>query len=392
MAGERRLPAKLPFAQSIKSSAAAATAFQQLRKTADESGKVRIIVELRVPYAAEGKLSDQEARQQRSDISGTRASVLAKLALRGDARIRTFDALPLVAMDVTLDDLDRLASDPNVLSVQEDQLNKPMLEESVPLIGGTAAWSAGYRGLGQTVAIIDTGVDKAHPFLFGKVVSEACYSTGRWCPGGSMSSTAPGSGRPCPGSDCDHGTHVAGIAAGQGTKFSGVAKDSSFIAIQVFSPVDNKTRAYVSDIIAGLQRVYELRNTYHIAAVNMSLGSGRYTDYCDGDIRKDIIDNLRAAGIATVISSGNDGYTDAISAPACISSAVSVGSVSDSAWGACSGDPAAVDKVACYSNSSDFLSLLAPGSLITSSCQTGSSPTNMEPPWPHRMWREHGQS
>ncbi len=155
MAGERRLSATSSFAQTVKSSAAASTAFQQLRKIAGGSGKVRIIAELRVPFAAEGKLSVQESLQQRSDIAGARSSVLARLSLPGNPRIRMFDALPLVAMDVSLEELDRLASDPNILSIQEDRIYKAMLAESVPLIGGTAAWSAGYRGLGQTVAIID---------------------------------------------------------------------------------------------------------------------------------------------------------------------------------------------------------------------------------------------
>lgn len=337
---------------------------------AGASGKVRIIAELRVPFAAEGKLSAQESLQQRSDIAGARSSVLARLALPGNPRIRMFDALPLVAMDVSLEELDRLASDPNISIIQEDRINKAMLAESVPLIGGTAAWSAGYRGLGQTVAIIDTGVDKDHPFLSGKVVSEACYSIGGWCPGGAISSTSPGSGRPCPGRDCDHGTHVAGIAAGQGWKFSGVARDANIIAVQVFSPDGMDSIAQDSDIIAGLQRVYELRNSFKIAAVNMSLGSGIvYQGHCD--VRnagmKMAIDQLASAGIATVIASGNSSASNGISYPACISSAVSVGAVSESAWGMCEGGPAAVDRVACYSNSSSILSLLAPGSLITSS-------------------------
>ena len=69
-----------------------------------------------------------------------------------------------------------------------------------------------------------------------------------------------------------------------------------------------------------------------------------------------------------MIASGNNGFTSALSFPACISAGVSVGAVSDEAWGTCSDRrPTATDMVACYSNSASFLSLLAPGSLIRSS-------------------------
>ena len=47
--------------------------------------------------------------------------------------------------------------------------------------------------------------------------------------------------------------------------------------------------------------------TYNIDAVNMSLGGGQYSSHCDTDSRKQIIDLLRGAGIATVISAGNSG-------------------------------------------------------------------------------------
>jgi subtilisin family serine protease len=91
----------------------------------------------------------------------------------------------------------------------------------------------------------------------------------------------------------------------------------------------------------------------------MSLGAGYYDSYCDSDsdqlATKAAIDTLRSVNIATVIASGNDGYSDGISAPACISSAVSVGSTTDA------------DVVSSFSNVASFLSLLAPGSSITSS-------------------------
>jgi len=191
-------------------------------------------------------------------------------------------------------------------------------------------------------------------------------------------------GGTCPGGECDHGTHVAGIVAGKGVSYSGVAKDASLIAIQVFSRFPAAScgsatpcvMAYTSDIISGLQRVYALRTTYNIAAVNMSLGGGQYFDQaaCDTDnvsIRA-AIENLRSVNIASVISSGNSGYTDSMGAPGCISGAVSVGATWDAAGSTnnCAGHnlgASMVNQIACYSNSASFLNLLAPGSLIASS-------------------------
>jgi subtilisin family serine protease len=108
-------------------------------------------------------------------------------------------------------------------------------------------------------------------------------------------------------------------------------------------------KAYRSDQIAGLNRVYALRNSFNIAAANMSLGGGNYAGTCDTDPRKPIIDSLRNAGIATVISAGNSGYKNAMGAPACISTSISVGSTTDS------------DTFASYSNVSASTDVLAPG-------------------------------
>ena len=79
-------------------------------------------------------------------------------------------------------------------------------------------------------------------------MSEACYSSNvparaqpLCVPAGVTESTAVDSGLQCDHSvyGCEHGTHVAGIAAGNGDTFSGVAKDASIIAIQVFSRFDH---------------------------------------------------------------------------------------------------------------------------------------------------------
>ncbi|MBZ5534757.1 MAG: S8 family serine peptidase [Acidobacteriia bacterium] len=358
---------------------------KKLIREAETGQPVHIIVGLRAPFEPEGNLGvEKRIQDQRQAIADAQEKLLNELAGYNIDSIKRFKYIPYMAFVADAAALRNLLTSGEVMSIEEDIAVPAALMESVPLIGAPTAWSKGFSGSGQTVAILDTGVDKFHPFLAGKVVSEACYSTNdsvhlgsSLCPGGITASTAIGSGIYCSLQieGCDHGTHVAGIAAGKGELFSGVAKDATIIAIQVFSRFDDATvcggsrstpcsRSYTSDQILGLQRVYELASTYHIAAVNMSIGSGKYTTNCDVQelSRKLAIDNLRARGIATIIASGNDSYIDGISAPACISSAISVGSTEDGGPGA-----GQSDTVSYFSNSGRILSLLAPGNSIYSS-------------------------
>ena len=365
------------------SNPAIAKSLADLRRLTASAGAARVIVGVRVTFAPEGLLTAGIAMQQRNEIAAAHSAVLnsvPSLKLKPET-IKRFESIPFMALEVNATELEKLAALTAVTSIEEDRLSFQDLAESVPLIGGPTAWTTppGYTGNGQTVAILDTGVDKAHPFLSGKVLSEACYSTTNSiatsiCPGGVAASTASGSAMPysgvCPASECDHGTHVAGIAAGTNASFSGVAKGASVIAIQVFSSFTAAAcgsptacaMSYTSDQIKALERVLALQATYSIAAVNMSLGGGSYSSQSTCDAanlsQKAAIDNLRSVNIATVISSGNNGYTSSMGAPGCISSAISIGST----W-----DSGVVDAVASYSNSAWFLSLLAPGSLINSS-------------------------
>ena len=210
------------------------------------------------------------------------------------------------------------------------------------------------------MAILDTGVDRNHPDLAGKVVYEACYSTTdpatayfSACPNGQNSQIGTGAAAPPSRliTGFDHGTHVAAIAAG-------VAPDAKIVAIQVFSRVYENaakqctsggrrspcTLTRQSDYIKGLERVIAVRSTYNIVAVNMSLGGGAYASVCDSQPQftsvKLLIDILRSNGVATVIAAGNDSLRGNIGAPACISSAISVGATStfpDDASGRCRG-------------------------------------------------------
>lgn len=341
------------------------------RAAAGES--VRVLVELAAPFAPEADLAPTARGLQRGAIARARNGLAADLAGRPHRVTRSYRALPLLALEAPAAALEALARSPYVLRVSADDLHAPLLDVSAPLVQADQAVAIGADGGGQAIVVIDTGVDAAHPNLAGKVVAEACFAAGAVgpagdCPNGSGLQTGPGAGTYCTWSDeCFHGTHVAGIAAGEGPSYDGVATGADVISIQVGSRFTSATscgespvpcvRSYESDVIAALEEVYEeLRFGHAIAAVNLSLGGDAWTSQaaCDADngAWKAVIDLLRAAGIATVAASGNDGLADAISEPACVSSAVSVGATNDA------GNPRS------WANRAPFLSLWAPGTSI----------------------------
>lgn len=349
---------------------------QDLQIIARRRGAVPVIVELNVPFVPEGFLGEDEIMGQRQAIYAGQDAVLASLPDRGELNVTRFTISPYLALVADEEVLERLAADSNVAAIHEDRFDTPSLNVSIPIIGAQNVWNQGLRGQGQTVAVLDSGVQAAHPFFQGRVVAEACFSravagqTQSLCPNGQQQQTGPGSGNACQLEDCEHGTHVAGIVAGSQSQFSGVARQANLIGVQVFTAVTltevcgNQIpciRTLTSDQILALEHVYSLRNQFSIASINMSLGGGQFTAPCDSDERTPIANTLRSAGIAIVAASGNESFTNAMGAPACISSVVSVGSTQTGVG------PTTLDAVSSFSNSASFLDLLAPGEFINSS-------------------------
>src|SRR5262249_44757001 len=268
---------------------------------------------------------------------------------------------PGFAVNVTSAELEALAADPLVTTITLDRRNRPVLLQSVPLVGMPNAYALGATGQGYAVAVLDTGSQSDHEFLSGKVIAEACFPNAgggggvtSLCPNGQNSQT--GSGAAQPGGQClngagdnlcEHGTHVAGIAAGSNTNAAavaggapanGVAKAGSIFAIQVFTRDNNNADcgvapcifAFHSDLVLALDHVFAnltLAGGVKVASINMSLGGAtNASSPCDGDPEAPSIANLRNAGVLTAIASGNAGSTTQISHPACISTALAIGS------------------------------------------------------------------
>ncbi|CAM5399745.1 S8 family peptidase [Streptomyces aurantiogriseus] len=297
--------------------------------------------------------------------------------------LQTLSTLPVTTLNVDKAGLEELAAQPGVVSVTEDVAVPPTLDSTIPVVGAGKTAAAGQTGAGNVVAVLDSGVAVKHPFFGNRVITEACFSTNNsasgvtsLCPNGTEQQEGAGAADaesgPCAASGlCSHGTHVAGIAAGNGQGLTGapkagVAPGAKIIAIQVFSKFSTEAScgvgkapcvlSYSSDQLAALEKVLLLRQAgTPVVAANMSLGGGQYTTACDTDSRKVAIDNLRAAGVATVISAGNNAYTDAVGAPGCISSAITVGSTTDD------------DQLSSFTNRGPLLDVFAPGSNVVSS-------------------------
>ncbi len=361
--------------------------YEEFVAKTEKTGTIRTLVRVRTSVP-DTTLSETDVLSRRAAVSTAQRSLIRELEADGidTTGFYSYKYIPYILMKTNKATLATLAASSRVVSIEEDMPVPAGVTAGWDTLqtGATALHAAGHTGAGAYVAVLDTGVDKYHPYLAGAVVSESCYSTTdagygslSLCPDGATESTAIDSALPygtgvCPTNKCDHGTHVAGTAAGRqdiaGSPGPGMAPGAGVIAIQVFSRFDSETYcngdpscalSWRSDQIKGLERVFDLKSTYRIAAVNMSLGGGRYsnTARCNraSASTKAVIDLLREAGIATVVASGNSGYCHALSSPACISTAVSVGATDSN------------NDVAYYSNSASFLNLLAPGSEITSS-------------------------
>jgi subtilisin family serine protease len=338
-------------------------------------------VQLDVHAQPELTLPRPERPEQREAIAEAQAELAAAAGAGADV-IRDFTTIPYSVIEASAAEVGDLRAAGVIAGAAPDPELRPHLDFSLDQIHAPDVWPS-TTGTGQTVAILDTGVQANHQFFTGRIVHQACFAEGTIpqnvggnCPNGQASQVGGSSGGPCTAQDCDHGTHVAGIAAGDdpADTFDGVARGASIMAIRVFHNVNaNTSSAWGSDVLAALQHVYSQRNSFDIAAVNLSLGIGLFTGTCnsfDAGATRAAVANLFTAGIPVVASSGNDGSTTSIGFPSCVSNVISVGNVLTAKS---SGNE---DRVNASSNASPSLDLLAPGSPIESATIDSTAPRN----------------
>ena len=322
----------------------------------------RVIVALWPPFAA----ANAHAHEQQ--LSQVQNSVLRTLSA-GDFRpIRRYQTIPGLVGMVTSQGLDSLRRHPDVRAVALDMPVHATLAESAVLIHADRVWNdLGLTGAGVNVGVLDSGVDLTHPDLSDDIVAQHCFTHGVCSPDGTDE-----------GEDArdenGHGTHVAGIITGRGdTSPRGIAPDTGIVAVRV---LDGSGAGWTSDVVAGIDWIVANQASLDVKIINLSLGGEHYSGVCDTQDANTMLyaaaaAAAREAGIIIFAASGNGGLTSMMMAPACISGVVSVGSTYDASlgpitWPTCTDADAMADQVACFSNDSPALDLLAPGALIAS--------------------------
>jgi serine protease AprX len=190
-----------------------------------------------------------------------------------------------------------LANNPLITHIALDRVVAGSMERTGPTVGATAVrQELGYDGSGVGVAVIDSGVTAWHDDLTGGGIAQRVDRFVDFV-----------NGRQRAYDDYGHGTHVAGIIAGNGLDSSGaragIAPNARVIALKV---LDRAGRGRISDVITALDYVVANKAALNIRIVNLSVATGVYESY--------LLDPLTlaaqravAAGVVVVAAAGNFG-------------------------------------------------------------------------------------
>ena len=356
-----------------------AAAESSLQDTVAQQGSVEVLVGLDMPFTPEGQLTASETSAQWQAIHEKQATFSTDLAqtLKNSGLLsfsntstpppnfitHRFKTIPYVVMEVDKEILSALQESVHVDSIKLREVSQTALSDVASITGANQFYSAGFRGAGQTIAVLDTGSSQTSEF-------DACFSLHGDCPNGEMVQYGAGAAAPCTFANCEHGSVVT-------RALQALLPEANIISIQIASNMEGTAGFKEPDQISALEYIYQLHTSGQqtITAINMSLGNSYsalggdthqgFKGSCNGssgenqDARLAIIQNLASAGIAVVAASGNDGFTDSMHKPACYDEVVSVG---------------AVDKeghIWTGSNRSETLDLLAPGVDVAVTLESG---------------------
>jgi serine protease AprX len=261
------------------------------------------------------------------------ASVREAVNAAGGRVTGELDVINGLAVRISAGEVQRLADDARVRAVslnarvKQNAIDPSLLATSFnQSIRSADVWNRPLTGKGVGVAVIDTGIAgdladfrTSQTDSKSRVIASAVIN-----PNAKTAKDTYG-----------HGTHVAGIIAGNGTyrsdslrnKYVGVAPDANLVSVKVS---DDQGEATVLDAIYGLQFAVDHKDAFNIRVVNLSLESTVAESY-----RTDPLDAAAEAawfkGIVVVAAAGNRGSaSDAVSyAPGNDPYVISAGAVDD---------------------------------------------------------------
>jgi subtilisin family serine protease len=197
---------------------------------------------------------------------------------------------------------------PGVLRVSEDLEVRCTPIAAAASAPSTVSPLAGRAtGKGIRVGVIDTGIDFLHEAFGGG------YGPGFKVCGGYNFITPSA----LPMDDNKHGTHVAGIIAGNSRTFSGMAVNASLYS---YKALKADGAGYTGTVIAAIDRAI----ADSMKVINLSLGSSNGDP---DDILSRAVDRAAAAGIVVVVAAGNDSEPGSIGSPGAARMALTVGAV-----------------------------------------------------------------
>jgi subtilisin family serine protease len=252
--------------------------------------------------------------------------------------------------------LNELAGRPAVRAVSLDRRVSGTLERTGATIGAT--WvreNMGVDGSGIGVALIDSGVTSWHDDLgAGRVVHFADFVDFQ----------------PVAYDDYGHGTHVAGIIAGDGYDSNGARRGIAPAAnLVVLKVLDGDGNGYISNVIAALDYAVQNRARFNIRVVNLSVAAGVYESY-NTDPLTLAAKRAVEAGMVVVTAAGNFGKSPkglpqygGITAPGNAPWVLTVGAASHNGTAARSDDSVALfsSRGPSYIDNAAKPDLVAPG-------------------------------